>query len=90
MKTTQSTNVLLAGVLGFAAGMLFAPKSGPDTREELRIRAEEAKHRVRRNASDELKRKADSVTQDALDHAESKAEVVKDKARSAKRAYDEA
>lgn len=89
MKTTQSTNVLLAGALGFAAGLLFAPRSGPETREELKVRAEEAKLRVR-NASDELKRKTDAVAHDVKDQAESTADTVKDRARSLKKSYDEA
>ena len=47
--------ILVAAGLGFAAGLLLAPRSGPETRERLREQAEEAKTRMR-NATDELKR----------------------------------
>ena len=47
--------LLVAAGLGFAVGLLLAPRSGPETRERLREQAEEAKTRMR-NAGQELKR----------------------------------
>lgn len=78
MKQKGST-VLVAAVLGFAAGVLLAPKSGPETRERLRIQAEEAKARVRK-ATDELKRQKTESTEQLVDAAE----AVKQKGRTMK------
>ena len=48
--------------LGLAIGVLFAPKSGEETREFIRAKADEGKDYVRRR-SDEFRDK----TEDALD-----------------------
>jgi gas vesicle protein len=45
--------------LGVAAGLLFAPKSGPETRELLRSKADEGK--------DYLKRRSNEVRDQAAD-----------------------
>ena len=47
--------LLVAASIGFAAGLLFAPRSGPETRDRLRAQADEAKARMR-SATDELRR----------------------------------
>ena len=52
--------------LGVAVGLLFAPKSGPETRELLRSKADEGKEYLRRR-SNELK---DSAT-DAIERGKS-------------------
>jgi len=46
--------------LGVAAGLLFAPKSGPETRELLRSKADEGKEYLRRRTV-ELKDSASDV-----------------------------
>lgn len=38
--------------LGVAAGLLFAPKSGPETRDLLRSKADEGKEYLRRRTSE--------------------------------------
>jgi len=55
--------------LGVAAGLLFAPKSGPETRDLLRSKAEEGKEflkqrtaEVRDQASDAIERGRSTVT----------------------------
>ncbi len=61
----------LAGLgIGAAAGVLYAPRSGAETREALRARAEEgseqARHharRVRENASEWMDRGRDTVSE---------------------------
>jgi len=40
---SRSKNVLLAAALGFLAGILFAPKSGKETREEISDRVNKAR-----------------------------------------------
>ncbi len=47
-------------VLGAIAGLLYAPKSGDITREELRLRSDELKKRA-----DELQRIAQNLSEDA-------------------------
>jgi len=39
-------NVMIAAAAGFVAGMLMAPKSGAETREELKGKARETKERL--------------------------------------------
>ncbi len=55
--------------LGVAAGLLFAPKSGPETRDLLRSKADEGKEflkrrtaEVREQASDAIERGRSTVT----------------------------
>jgi gas vesicle protein len=55
--------------LGVAAGLLFAPKSGPETRDLLRSKADEGKEylkrrtaEVRDQASDAIERSKSTVT----------------------------
>lgn len=72
------SKILLAAVIGFAAGLLFAPRSGEETRAMLRQRREEAKWRMR-NAKEELKRQS-SETGGQLKNA---AETVKEGGRQA-------
>jgi len=57
MTRNDPTKLLLAASLGFAAGLLFAPRSCEETREQLRAKADEARGRMR-NATGELKRQA--------------------------------
>jgi gas vesicle protein len=53
-KKTMSKllNTIIAAAAGFAAGILLAPKSGKETREELRAKALETKERVDEKAEE--------------------------------------
>lgn len=87
-SSQDPSKILLAVALGFAAGLLFAPRSGEETRAMLRERREEAKWRMR-NAKEELKRQSSEKKEELKDAAESMrqggkqaAEAVRSKARS--------
>ena len=74
---SRSTNVLFAAITGFVAGILLAPKSGAETREEIRNKAREAKDRIDEKAGE---------TMGALKDGASRAEAeVRGMAESAKR-----
>jgi gas vesicle protein len=79
MSRDDPFKILLAGAVGFAAGMLLAPRSGNETREQLRAQAEEAKLRVR-NAGQELKRQ----TSEKSDQVRSAASSVAQRAQTVK------
>lgn len=53
---------MVAAAIGFAAGMLFAPRSGTETREKLRTQAQEAKGRAQ-NAAAQLRQKKDDMAE---------------------------
>lgn len=76
----KSTNVLLAAVTGFVAGLLLAPKSGAETREEIKNKAREAKERMEEKAGE-----ATEVLKEGAARAETEArgmaESVKKSAR---------
>ena len=59
-------NAVVAAAAGFAAGILLAPKSGKETREEIRARAQDTKK--------QLDTKADEAV-DVLKESAAKAEV---------------
>jgi len=58
---TKLTTVVVAAAAGFVAGILVAPKSGEDTRQEMKAKAVEAKRRAGKTA-DKMKK---IVTSDA-------------------------
>jgi gas vesicle protein len=47
--------------LGVAAGLLFAPKSGPETRELLRSKADEGKEYLKRRSNEVRDQAADAI-----------------------------
>jgi gas vesicle protein len=47
--------------LGVAAGLLFAPKSGPETRDLLRSKADEGKEYLRRRGNEVRDQAADAL-----------------------------
>ncbi len=47
MDMSRSNKVLLMGLLGFAAGILFAPDKGSTTRDKLKKRADEMSEKAR-------------------------------------------
>ncbi len=69
---------VIAFVLGAIAALLYAPKPGDNTREELRLRADELKKRA-----DDLQRIAQKIADDASVKGR---EIIED----AKRQWDSA
>lgn len=63
---SKAMNTLIAAAAGFAAGILLAPKSGKETREEIRAKALEAKGRAGEKADEAM---------DVLKESAAKAEV---------------
>lgn len=43
MAATASNKILIAGLLGFAAGILYAPRKGSETQEKLKAHIEDMK-----------------------------------------------
>ena len=43
---SKTTNVILAAAAGFIAGILLAPKSGKETRQQLKDKAQDAQGRA--------------------------------------------
>lgn len=81
MEMSRSNKVLLMGLLGFAAGILFAPDKGSTTREKLKARADDLSEKAREK-KDQAKEKIESVR--------NKKDRVKDEAdRSANRISNE-
>lgn len=70
-KGKFALGALLGAAVGVAAGILTAPKSGKETRAELKVRADEAK------------KKADKAIADAREKGESFYEDVRDRAEGA-------
>lgn len=68
---------LIAGVAGYVTGILTAPKSGKDTREDLK----NAANKARLEAEKKLKEINSDLT-DAIDRAKTKATEVKGMAKS--------
>jgi gas vesicle protein len=70
MESSNANKLLLMGLIGFAAGVLFAPDKGTITRDKIKNRADDLadKAKEKRNqAKDkmhELRRKKDGVMAD--------------------------
>jgi gas vesicle protein len=77
----KTTNVIVAAAAGFIAGVLMAPKSGEETRRDLKNKAYDMKDRAgqkaerlkdaARDAGDSLHRGMDNVTDEAKEMAKS-------------------
>ncbi|MBC7746412.1 YtxH domain-containing protein [Pedobacter sp.] len=75
--------VLVAGLIGAAVGLLFAPKSGKETREDLRKKAMDAK----KSAADASKKATTSVketTDDVQNSLKQSAKEMNDLGEKAK------
>src|SRR5690606_30628232 len=71
---SRVVNTIVAAAAGFAAGILLAPKSGKETREEIKEKAREAKGRMDEKASevaDALRNGANIAESEARGMAES-------------------
>ena len=62
---SKALNTILAAAAGFAAGILLAPKSGKETREDIRVKALETK-----DAASESADKAMQVARESAAKAE--------------------
>ncbi len=72
----KSVKVLFAAVTGFVAGLLLAPKSGAENREEIRKRVQEAKERM-----DEKAGEAAEVVKEGAGRAETEARGMAESAK---------
>ena len=83
---SKVVNVMIATAAGFVAGVLMAPKSGEQTRKDLKKKARELKFRandVARDASEGLKTGVDSASVEAKGMAKSARTSAKVVAREA-------
>jgi gas vesicle protein len=67
-KGKFAAGTIFGAIIGLAAGILTAPKSGKETRAELKLKAED------------MKNKATDAMEDAKDTATKKADEIKNKA----------
>lgn len=92
---------LVGGAIGFALGMLFAPKRGPDARRRLAYQVEhlaaEAEGFLRRllrsGIESDARRSSDAVVEDAetrADHIRDDIDALMEELRQASHASDEA
>ena len=88
-----TTLALLVGIgAGIAAGILFAPRSGKETRDQLKKQAEEARAKAKKKLDEErdmLKHKADDVKSKARKLAAEGKHVAEDVVRDVKARADE-
>jgi gas vesicle protein len=75
--------------VGAAAGILFAPKSGEETREDLRRRAEEGRDYLKRR-SGELREKAEQAMDRGREAMHGQREQLSAALEAGRRAYREA
>lgn len=84
----KTTNVLVAAITGFVAGILLAPKSGVETREEIKNKAREAKARMDEKAGEatgvlkEGAARAEVEARGLAESAKKSAHVIADEAGS--------
>lgn len=79
----------LIGVgLGAAVGVLFAPRSGRETRERLRQRAEEGK-RILTEKADELRGRAESYIEKGRESVGRQLDTLSAAIEAGKQAYSE-
>jgi len=90
-KGKFAVGALFGAAAGFITGILTAPKSGKETREELKAKAEKAKSEAGKKA-EQVASKATDMTNDAKLKAKEVAENVKSEATELKerseRAYE--
>jgi gas vesicle protein len=75
--------------LGVAAGLLFAPKSGPETRDLLRSKADEGKEYLKRRGS-EVRDQASDVLERGKSTVSRQRENLAAAVEAGKQAYREA
>jgi len=75
--------------LGVAAGLLFAPKSGPETRDLLRSKADEGKEYLKRRSS-EVRDQASDVLERGKSNVSRQRDNLVAAVEAGKQAYREA
>jgi gas vesicle protein len=89
-STGSRVGYILVGLaVGSAVGILFAPKSGKDTRKYLSRKAEESKEYARRKAR-ELRWRAEDLVDHAKESAARQMENVSGAVDAAREAYQRA
>lgn len=89
MANSQLPYFLFGLGVGAAAGMLFAPKSGEETREELRQRAEEGREYLKRR-SGELREQAGQAIDRGREAVQGQRDQLSSALEAGRRAYREA
>lgn len=75
--------------VGAGLGLLFAPKSGPETREEIRRQADEGREYLRERG-DHLRERTSEVVDRGREVVESQREQLQSALEAGRRAYREA
>lgn len=83
----KTVGVLFAAVTGFVAGILLAPKSGKETRQELMEKSKQYKGKAEEGL-DEAKRGARLVKDEIAEGAKSVKDIAQDAGAGASRAAD--
>ena len=86
-KGRFAAGTLLGAVIGLAAGILTAPKSGKETRADLKLKANDLKDNATKKA-DDLKNKATDVMGDVKDNALDLKERAEKAAAGAKEGFN--
>jgi gas vesicle protein len=86
-KGKFALGALFGAAVGVVAGILTAPKSGKETRADLKIKANQVADKASQTARD-VRDRADSAVKDAKGTAESYADRVRRAAASAKAELD--
>ncbi len=97
-KVRVAVSAALGAVVGFVSGVLLAPKSGKETRDELLKNAEKAKDKVVNEAAKvkktavgkatEVKNKAEEVVGDVADKAAEITKRAEQAVEGAKKGYN--
>jgi gas vesicle protein len=89
MEDSRLSAFLLGLGIGTAVGILFAPKAGEETREELRARALEGRDYVKRR-SHEIRHQAEEVIEKGREKVQSQRDQLSAALDAGRRAYREA
>lgn len=89
MEDSRFSAFLLGLGVGTALGILFAPKPGEDTREELRNRALEGRDYVKRR-SGEIRHQAEEVFEKGREKVQAQRDQLSAALDAGRRAYREA
>ncbi|OGS34375.1 MAG: hypothetical protein A2293_12265 [Elusimicrobia bacterium RIFOXYB2_FULL_49_7] len=90
-ETSNTGEVILAflvgGLVGAAAGILFAPRTGKETRQRIKGLSEDLSDRIR-TMGEEMKEKAGKTVSEAKDKVFSQKDRIEAAFDAGKKAYD--